>query len=112
MYYYRLNEIDLDGKTFLTKIVSAELVAEHFEWISLYPNPVTNITTLTIYSPESVTIEVSILNDLGQQIRTEYHDLKKGMTELPISCSGLAKGAYYIVIKNQESVITKQLIKL
>ncbi|MBX7224951.1 MAG: proprotein convertase P-domain-containing protein [Chitinophagales bacterium] len=112
LYYYRLNEIDLDGKTYLTKIVSAELIPEHFEWISLHPNPATEITTLTMFSAEQITIELSILNDLGQQITTANYDLKKGMNELAISCHGLAKGTYYIVVKNNESVVTKQLIKL
>jgi hypothetical protein len=53
---------------------------------------------------------VSVMNSLGQIIRSEEHDLAKGNNKLDLDLSSLAKGVYYIQVKTSTDVVTRRVV--
>lgn len=98
MNYYRVKQVDLDGKYSFSNI--AEVVF-NIEGVSIYPKPVSE--TLTIYVTKSDNL--FLYNHFGQQIL--IHSLIEGNNTLDVS--GLVSGIYFLKFGRGE---TKSIIKL
>ncbi|MEN9610526.1 MAG: hypothetical protein RLZZ628_1340 [Bacteroidota bacterium] len=98
--YYRLRQIDLDGKETFSKIVS--IIHTHNE-IQLFPNP----TMGKIYIPSSdfQWNRISIFNHLGQIL------IEKAAVEHEIDLSHLPNGIYYIEISSDMKKSQKRIVK-
>ena len=101
MNYYRIRQVDIDGKYTYSRIVSAK--NEYFE-IKISPNPVND--RLTIESSKPIE-QIEIINAVGQVVKTFSG------SKLTLDVQSLAKGSYYlkIYVKDQQ-VITKQFSKI
>lgn len=99
--YYRIRQVDIDGKYTYSRIVSAK--NEYFG-IKISPNPVND--RLTIESSKPID-QIEIINPVGQAIKTFSG------SNLTLNVKSLAKGSYYLKIyfKDQQ-VITKQFSKI
>jgi hypothetical protein len=99
--YYRIRQVDIDGKYTYSRIVSAK--NEYFG-IKISPNPVND--RLTIESSKPID-QIEIINAVGQAIKTFTG------SNLTLNVKSLAKGSYYLKIyfKDQQ-VITKQFSKI
>ena len=99
--YYRIRQVDLDGKYTYSRIVSAK--NEYFG-IKISPNPVND--RLTIESSKPID-QIEIINAVGQAIKTFSG------SNLTLNVKSLAKGSYYLKIyfKDQQ-VSTKQFSKI
>lgn len=75
---------------------------------SVYPNPSSNLLFIQIDTNINSNTEISILNQLGQEVMTQSVFSK--LTEIDIS--GLSPGVYTISISNRDGNFSKQLIKL
>jgi Leucine-rich repeat (LRR) protein/pimeloyl-ACP methyl ester carboxylesterase len=93
--YYRLRQLDRDGKEMLSNIVSVTMKIEHK--LKMYPNPVS--TYLSIET-ESTGI-FQILNLLGQEV-------KRGKVTNRIDVSTLPEGAYILKIGSEQARFVKQ----
>ncbi len=76
--------------------------------ISIGPNPAFN--EITIYAEGYLVYQYKIYNKLGQLIGTSSNDLL--VWEENIDVSFLAKGIYYIVVQQAETITTQQFVKL
>lgn len=68
---------------------------------SVYPNPASDYTTVTIVSPVATTATLSITNMLGQVVYTSNIDVVNGNNNVNISLDGISAGVYVV---NVESV--------
>jgi hypothetical protein len=102
--YYRLRQTDIDGRSYLSPVVTVEM--PEFQSLSnfkIVPNPVQN-GELTLYIPnedmEQATLE--IYNAVGQLIRTQVLT----SNQATISVSDLSKGMYLFTLNldGQQSV--------
>ncbi len=83
----------------------------NFEIISVYPNPATNILNIVYNSNE--TVEINIVNVLGQEVkRTQADSSVKGIQHCHIDINSLEKGIYFvnIISKNKKSNVQKVII--
>ena len=77
---------------------------EHqLEEIKIFPNPTTDIITITSANDRIAKIEIFSIT--GQIIKSEHNPNSK------IDVSDIAKGIYFLKIYSDEKVITKQFIK-
>ena len=96
--YYRLRQIDNDGKEQLSKVISLSNTAKSF--LKVYPNPTAD-GFIALEMPEN-TEGVSVTNVIGQIILQQ--DVK-GQNVLQIDVSAWAQGVYFIKTKeNTEGV--------
>jgi hypothetical protein len=87
--FYRLQQADLNGKTYYSNIVSAFVNRQGN--ISIYPNPVKNI--LNIQAAKANT--VYIYNATGQLVSL----IKVTQSNIAIDVSGLANGVYSVKVE-------------
>jgi hypothetical protein len=94
--YYRLRQIDNDGKETLSKVISVERKGDNK--LKVYPNPVSNILTVEV---ERNGIPFYVLNLLGQQVLS-------GKAAQRIDVSALPQGAYFLKVGEEQVKFVKQ----
>ena len=105
--YYRLAEVDHDGSTAYSTIVS--LPMQESAAIRIYPTVVTN-GQLTVESPSSINQAQFQLFDMkGQKLMARNWSEFQGIQQVAIG-SNLAAGAYIALLSDNQSILTKQII--
>ena len=90
-------------------VISASRVGINTNALLVYPNPSnTGQLTLKLTTNSLSTARVTLLNALGQAVRTET--LRNGSTELVISTRGLATGLYTVRVVAGAEVFTRQVV--
>ncbi|MBX2910150.1 MAG: T9SS type A sorting domain-containing protein [Chitinophagales bacterium] len=112
VYYYRLNQVDLDGTASLTYIVSAAITGSDNIVISEFiPNPSRGATKLLITSPTDITLNVSMYNALGQELESSIIHLPAGIqTPFSVDVSLLASGNYMVSLRNATFFASRRLV--
>ena len=104
--YYRLNQVDNDGSSKLTDIVSLEdLTSSTF--VEVFPNPVNGL--LTIQSKADALINLNIYNSTGAIIAS-YPKLGKNTVEVDLSDK--PAGMYFIEVSSTAILEVKKVLKL
>ena len=86
-------------------VLSAEsFLASHF---SMYPNPASNIVTITNSENIFVT-EIAVYDVAGKLIKTENYNNK---TEIQLNVEHLASGTYMLHLQTNEGTAVKKLVK-
>ena len=93
--YYRLKQIDFDGKFDLSEVKSIVIEADLPDAI-LYPNPTKAITTMRVVSPFIADATLEIVSVTGQILRTEV--IPTGTNSLEIDLTEYQSGFYFINI--------------
>ena len=101
--YYRLKQLDNDGKFAYSKVISI-VQSSKGKGLSLYPNPVSSHLTIENTDLSSGTYEggtFQILNLLGQQVLT-------GKTAQQLDVSALPQGTYILKVGTEQAKFIKQ----
>ena len=104
--YYRLRQIDFDGKETLSKVVSVSQTQKGS--LRIFPNPTTDKVNIALSDNdrfESTT--VSVYNLIGKQVLVQ----KTTANTLELDMSSLAKGTYLLKIDTNNSIYTEKIIK-
>lgn len=109
--YYRLRQLDFDGKTQLSAVVAVQLAASPGE-LSLYPNPAHHELTILLPKTEAAQATVQVLDQLGrvvwttaapvsgQRLNLQLADhLKPGIYVVRVSGKGLPTGTKRLVVE-------------
>ena len=110
-YYYRLKQIDNDGTSEYTKIVSAQLGGDKQQRIGEFiPNPTSSIANVEIYSVTDQKVTFEFKNTLGQVVKKGDVMIRRGSNSYRLDVSDLASGNYLVVINTPEQIYTKKLV--
>lgn len=113
MYYYRLKQIDLDGKYTHSKIVQAKISGGEKLIIGEFmPNPASTATNITVSSVEDMTVNVSVYTLDGTKVKDLSYNVAQGETNLEIEVSGLSKGTYMVQVQTKLGTQIRKLVKL
>ena len=77
--------------------------------ITLYPNPTDGKFTLEIGLLKDETVNIELMNAIGQIVFLENHNLVSGNNKLSIILYGAAKGIYFVKVKTTSDVIIQRL---
>ena len=95
--FYRLKQIDKDGRFGLSNIISlAGSKADKFDIVNLYPNPASNSINLTINAVKDESIKLVVTDIVGKIVLQENKMVKKGENTAMLNVQYLAKGTYAI----------------
>ena len=112
--YGQLGDGTLVSRNLLTPVGSnCSLTTTGFKntnLLQLYPNPANDNCTITIPNNESVT-HITIVNALGQTIRTVSKTEIQANTTLVIAVKDYPKGMYLVKVKTAKNCYTSKLIK-
>ncbi|HDZ11701.1 MAG TPA: T9SS type A sorting domain-containing protein, partial [Bacteroidetes bacterium] len=77
-YYYKIEDLDLNGNKTLHGPVRADIpVPNEFNISQNYPNPFNPVTTIRFVLPKSGFVQLSVFNILGQKVRTLVDENRK-----------------------------------
>ncbi len=113
MVYYRLKQVDIDGKATYSKILAVRLQAKSDVAMQVSPNPFTEDVTIRFAATENGTAQMRITNLSGQTMLSKQSTITKGYNNIKIeSLSALAAGMYMVQLTLNGTVINNQkLIK-
>lgn len=106
MNYYRLKQVDKDGKFTYSGVVSANFTGNAF--VAAYPNPATK--SINIIIPQSNTVsEINIYNMAGKQVAHSY--VAANTTVERLNVNSLAPGVYNIILIQGSNRSSAKFIK-
>ncbi len=112
-FYYRLKQIDLDGKSKMSDIASV-VFSDHLslELKQNHPNPFSATTTINFTVPKSGRIKLLLYDQMGRMVRQIMDETKSaGAYQVTMDRKGLSAGMYYYKLDaSDESVIKKMNI--
>ncbi|MEO6722489.1 MAG: T9SS type A sorting domain-containing protein [Ferruginibacter sp.] len=99
--YYRLKQIDIDGRATFSSVVKLNLGSN--TGFEIFPNPFTSNFTVSFSTPKTSTATLRVQNSAGHLVYSRQVNVTKGnnsvvMNNLP----ALAPGVYYVTVLNDE----------
>lgn len=98
--YYRLRQIDRDGKTNLSSMVNVIIGAvDGFKLFANYPNPFTGSTSISFNLPEDRFVSIKMYDMTGRQVKeTIEGSMRAGFNSVTVDASGLQPGNYRYIV--------------
>lgn len=109
--YFRITQIDKDGKSVNTPIKNVRLDGKAFA-VNAYPNPVKNNTKLTIDLLNESRIIISVTDAGGKQVKTMQVQGFKGPNIKDLNLSNLSNGNYMMKVQAGDEVKSLPLVKV
>jgi len=109
--YYRLKIKYKNGQTDYSKLVAIDRkLTSGFDWISLNPNPATDQFKINLTSVQQGNLQISVINQLGQQQRSYDKFITKGYNTITLPVETLSPGIYFIVLNLNGNRQVKKVI--
>lgn len=114
IYAYRLKQIDSDGQFEYSPVINVEISAPvEYELSQNYPNPFNPSTTIKFTIPEAGLVKLSVLNLLGQEIKTIVDEHRQaGIYNEKFDATELNSGVYFYELKVNHFIQTKKMLFL
>ena len=109
--YYRLLQIDIDGKSTLSNTVFAIITPNDINAFSVFPNPSHSNVTLRVNCKKQENISMVIVDNKGAIIQSKKMALTVGTQYYNINIAALPTGVYNISLIFEKEIITQQIIK-
>jgi hypothetical protein len=111
-YYYRLKQIDYDGRFSYSDEVSAEIKAPvEFQLSQNYPNPFNPSTTISYGLANAGNVRLALYNTLGQEVVTLVNEFKEsGNYQINFDAKNLSSGVYLYKLEAPNFIQIKKMI--
>ncbi|MFK7923590.1 MAG: discoidin domain-containing protein [Bacteroidia bacterium] len=109
--YYRIRQVDLDGSFSYSNTVSIN-PDRLSDALNLYlaPNPADQQVELLIQAGASESLQISVLNSLGQEVYGNFMAQAAKTERLALNLQDWASGIYYVRVDNGTAAVVKKLI--
>jgi hypothetical protein len=112
MNYYRLVQVDNDGKQTYSSVVSVKFVGNDGLGITFYPNPVKSKLTVQLDNISNNATSLTLVNVEGKVVRSKMLNQQNSNTTISFDVANIIRGVYYLVIKDgQTSKASKVIIE-
>jgi hypothetical protein len=113
-YYYRIKQVDLDGKsqTFPEMKVTVGAEADKVVLAQNYPNPFNPSTVIEFVVPMSGHATMTVYNVLGQEVASLFEgNAEAGKIQTArFNASNLPSGIYFYTLRSAGKVETKRML--
>jgi len=96
--YYRLKQIDKDGKFSYSNIVVLRNTNVGNDFVAIYPNPVTNILNVKIVSSANNQVKLLVTDVSGKLLQNKTTRVGNAETIVQLDVSNLPSGTYFLKI--------------
>ncbi len=107
--FYRLKQVDLDGKFTYSDIVIATVNAERE--IKLYPVPVSDQLSIDYSSTNEEAISLMVTDALGRVVFVKEVEVLKGFNQLNVDFRNIPQGSYFVTIQSSSDRMIRTIIK-
>lgn len=94
--YYRLRQVDINGRITYSDIKAIRLEKEGIQKITIYPNPATDAVNLLTEEIETKEAAYTIIDVKGNVVHQGKINKQSAATPVKVNISNLAKGIYLI----------------
>lgn len=108
--YYRIRQLDLDGRPTLSNIVRINM-ADKFTAAIVRPNPARSVITVEYFTEKRDLVQVLIVDSKGAVVGRSQFNAQPGRNTHPLNVARFAKGMYAIQLINSDGSITERFIK-
>ncbi|WKZ71248.1 MAG: T9SS type A sorting domain-containing protein [Melioribacteraceae bacterium] len=118
--WYRLKQIDNDGKYTYTKSIEVDLspitsveefLPTQYSISQNYPNPFNPSTVIRYTIPEDSRVKLEIYNSIGQKVRTIIdNQIQAGYHEVKLNANDFSSGVYFFRIQAGSFIETKKML--
>jgi hypothetical protein len=109
--YYRLAQVDLDGKTTLYSVLKVSIPLSEKSLFRVSPNPVANTLYLEFAQPGAGNVSVSLSDASGRTLRTWQFQKAGDLWNQPIDLSNLPAGNYFMRLRSGQFQAVQQFVK-
>jgi hypothetical protein len=112
-YYYRLKQIDLDGKITYSNVLSVRIDnGKKTSQIEVFPNPVKSSTTVRYSIPAKAKVSLGVYNQQGQLVNTLINEQQAaGTYQKLINANLLSSGKYFLKLTIGGETISGAYVK-
>jgi hypothetical protein len=104
--YYKIIQVDFDGETFESKTISLDRSSMYSGIVSTYPNPANEEVFVEIQNKDlNGVLSLELRSSTGQIIYETAVENMKGKIIKSIPLTGVAKGMYMLVLKDENGTI-------
>ena len=107
--YYRIKQVDKDGKFVYTEIRSVRL--DKGIAIGVYPNPVKESANVSIDLDEAADVVIAVTDAAGKEVQKIQLQGNKGLNVKKINMSNLAAGTYMFKVTAGADIKTISVVK-
>lgn len=109
--YYRLKQIDIDGKATYSKVLAVRMQAKAGVTMQASPNPFVENLNIRFNATETGIAQIRILNSYGQTLLSKQSPISKGYNNVQVDgLNGLAAGMYIAQLVLNGTVIDNQRV--
>ena len=108
--YYRLKQVDNDGKFTYSSTASVNFGSTDVVGFSFYPNPAKSQINVALQTVQSSNASLSIVNVDGKTVKTIALTSQQSNSNIQISVSDIAKGNYFLVLKDGSTVKSSKIL--
>lgn len=108
--YYRIKQVDLDGKAEYSNVVSINMSDKFLEIIT-YPNPASSILSVDYFTDNKSAIRFSIIDAKGALVKEMNISTQTGRNIIRFDISNLSKGIYLLKVANNKETVVSKFIK-
>lgn len=105
---YRLRQVDINGRTTFSSVVTVARQVSEIRLLSTHPNPVRTRLTVQYSVPQRSEITLTIYDVLGRKVRTAKRSVVNGRRTEVLGVSDLSSGVYVLRLRGQNSVTSKK----
>ena len=110
-YFYRIKQIDYDGKNNTTDFVSAIIKkAESLDIDLFMPNPTHNFSFIKVNCSKPEVFNFSVFDANGNMVLENNYELDKGRTLVRLDFSSLSDGLYLVFIASESGSEVRKLV--
>jgi hypothetical protein len=109
--YYRLQQVDMNGKTQMSDVVTVVKTGKPTSNVIAYPNPFTNGFNIEMVSAEEAVYTYSVSDIQGKVLFTNTVNINEGINRISVDQANLlSSGVYFLRLEGKEATTIK-LIK-
>jgi hypothetical protein len=111
--YYRLKDVDVDGKFGYSKIIALRLDGSSMSAsFSAYPNPFNSNIKLTVNTIKNTNANINIINTAGQRLANQFVQLQTGQNIVVLqNLNSLQPGIYIVELVTEDGKNYQKVIK-
>jgi hypothetical protein len=105
--YYRLKQLDKDGKSSYSSVVVLRRGGRKLEIANIYPNPTVDVLNAVISSDKEEKVTLAIVDIAGRVITSQQVTTTLGSVNVSFNIKSLSKGTYFIKLINTSTSETQ-----
>lgn len=109
--YYRLKQVDFDGKADYSRTVSVANTAAKAGLGATLPNPFNSDLNITVNATAAASATVIIMDMIGKTHHTSTEQLQAGANTININTTEMPDGIYFVRVSYNGETFTQKIVK-